>query len=380
MRKTCSGFTRRSFLSAAAAALPLPAAALQAARVSVARCPDYGAALRPVLKTMFDQLGGLGGLVRGKTVSVKVNLTGSPGYRLGTTPAEHAQYTHPAMIGHVVRLLGEAGARRIRILEGCFSSDEPLEEFMLQLGWDPAHLLNAAPVVEMENTNTIGRGRRYARFLTPGGGLLFPGFDLNHAYEECDVMVSLAKLKEHNTCGVTLSMKNMFGATPLTIYGDNAGKDEPDEAGAKGGRGNVMHAGRRAPSRSAPQERDPMSPRDDRYRMPRIVADIAAARPIHLAVIDGIYTMAGGEGPWNRGRLKPVRPGLLVAGLNAVSTDAVAAAVMGFDPRAPRGTAPFETCDNSILLAEQLGVGTADLKKIEVAGMAVKDALFRFRA
>jgi uncharacterized protein (DUF362 family) len=371
----------------ASAALPLaglsaprlPAAMLAQARVSVARCPGYGPALTPVMRAMFDQLGGLSGLVRGKTVSIKINLTGFPTMRLGNTPAEHAQYTHPALIGATVRLMGEAGARRIRILEGCFSSAEPLEEFMLQLGWDPAHLLNAAPAVEMENTNTLGRGRRYARFTTPRGGHIYPGFDLNHAYEECDVMVSLAKLKEHATCGVTLSMKNMFGATPLTIYGDHAGKDEPDENGTQGGRGAVMHSGLRPPARSAPQENDPRSPRDDHWRMPRIVADIAAARPIHLAIIDGIYTMAGGEGPWNQGALRPVRPGLLVAGLNAVSTDAVAAACMGFDPRAPRGAMPFERCDNTLLLAEQLGAGTADLTNIEVAGLAVKDALFRFR-
>lgn len=387
MRKTCPGLTRRNFLNATAlwpaaglAAVPPSAAAVSSARTSIARCPDYGPALTPVLRTMFDQLGGLGRLVRGKTVSIKINLTGYPTLRMGNTPAEHAQYTHPAVIGATVRLMGEAGARRIRILEGCFSSDEPLEEFMLQLGWDPSHLLNAAPNVEMENTNLLGRGRRYARFMVPGGGLVFPGFDLNHAYEECDVLVSLAKLKEHATCGVTLSMKNMFGATPLTIYGDNAGRDEPAENGTQGGRGAVMHSGRRPPARSAPQEKDPASPRDDKWRMPRIVADIAAARPIHLALIDGIYTMAGGEGPWNGGRLRAVRPGLLVAGLNPVSTDAVATACMGFDPRAPRGTEPFERCDNTLLLAEGLGAGTADLRKIEVAGVAVKDAVFRFGA
>ena len=33
---------------------------------------------------------------------------------------------------------------------------------------------------------------------------------------------------------------------------------------------------------------------------------------------------------------------------------------MGFDPRA-RTTAPFETRENHLLLAEQAGVGTADL-------------------
>lgn len=386
MRNTCPGITRRNFLRTSsalplvgAAPLPLLGAPAPASPVSIARCPDYGSALTPTLRTMFDQLGGLARLVRGKTVSIKINLTGSPTQRMGNTPAEFAQYTHPAVVGATARLMGEAGAKRIRILEGCFSSDETLEEFILQAGWDPMDWLNAAPLVELENTNTIGRGKRYARFTTPNGGYIFPGFDLNHAYEECDVLVSLAKLKEHATCGVTLAMKNMFGATPLTIYGDRAGKDEPDEAGARGGRGSVMHQGRRSPSKSAPQEKDPSSPRDDRWRMPRIVADIAAACPIHLSIIDGIYTMNGAEGPWNQIKKEAIRPGLLIAGLNAVCTDAVGTACMGFDPMANRGTIPFERCDNSLALAEGLGVGTRDLSRIEVAGLPIKDAIFRFR-
>ena len=55
-----------------------------------------------------------------------------------------------------------------------------------------------------------------------------------------------------------------------------------------------------------------------------------------LAIIDGIESIAGGEGPWVRG-IRHVQPGVLIAGLNAVNTDAVATAVMGYDPRAPRG-------------------------------------------
>ncbi|HEY3440906.1 MAG TPA: DUF362 domain-containing protein [Paludibaculum sp.] len=380
----CPGLSRRNFLAAAGAvsAVPLLGApsSAPAAPVAIARCPDYGAALTPTLKTMMDQLGGLAKLVGGKTVTIKINLTGSPNQRLGNIPAEHAQYTHPAVVGAVVRLMGEAGARRIRIAEGCFSSSDPLPEFIMDAGWDPTHLLNAASRVEMVNTNLLGSYKKYARFVTPKGGHIFPGFDLHPAYEECDVLVSIAKMKEHATCGITLAMKNMFGGTPLTIYGDNAGKDGPDENGTQGGRGTIMHAGARGPAKTAPQENDPKSSRQDTYRMPRIVADIAAARPIQIAIIDGIYTMAGGEGPWNYGRLKPMRPGLLVAGANAVCTDSVGAALMGFDPMADRGTAPFERCDSSLRLAEELGVGTRDLSRIEIAGLSIKDAAFRIRA
>jgi len=41
------------------------------------------AELVPAMRKMFDQLGGLGRLVKGKTVAIKINLTGSPTYRLG---------------------------------------------------------------------------------------------------------------------------------------------------------------------------------------------------------------------------------------------------------------------------------------------------------
>lgn len=369
-------WTRRAVLAAAA---PLTMSAAPGAKVAIARCAGYGAALTGTLSTMMDQLGGLAGLVRGKTVTMKINLTGSPTQRMGVTPAEDAQYTHPAVVGALAHLCGQAGARRIRIVEGCFSSDEPMEEFVLQAGWDPSKWLRAAPLVLLENTNVRGAAKGYARFMTPGGGHLYPGFDLNHCYDECDVLVSVAKLKEHATCGVTGAIKNMFGATPLTIYGDNAGRDEPDESGAKGGRGMVMHAGRRAASRSAPQENGKGEGKDDKWRIPRIIADLAAARPIHLSVIDGIRTMAGGEGPWIRGGLRAVRPGVLVAGLNPVSTDAVATALMGFDPMAERGQPPFERCDNHLALAEAGGAGTRDLKRIEIAGVPIAGAVYRFR-
>jgi uncharacterized protein (DUF362 family) len=111
--------------------------------------------------------------------------------------------------------------------------------------------------------------------------------------------------------------------------------------------------------------------------MPRIVAELNAARPMDLAIIDGVESMAGGEGPWIRG-VRSVQPGVLIAGLNAVNTDAVATAVMGYDPRSPKGTAPFQTCDNTLLLAEKLGVGSADINRIEVAGVPIAKALYRY--
>ena len=96
-----------------------------------------------------------------------------------------------------------------------------------------------------------------------------------------------------------------------------------------------------------------------------------------LAIIDGIESLAGGEGPWIQG-VRYIAPGVLIAGLNPVSTDAVATAVMGFDPRTRRGAPPFENCDNTMLLAEELGIGTTDLEQIDVRGASIQESVFRF--
>ena len=61
------------------------AAEAPAAPVALARCDSYGAEVLPTLKKMFDQIGGLGRLVKGKTVAVKLNLTGNPDIRLGSS-------------------------------------------------------------------------------------------------------------------------------------------------------------------------------------------------------------------------------------------------------------------------------------------------------
>jgi uncharacterized protein (DUF362 family) len=355
------------------------AAAAPTAPVSIAKCARYDPAeLLTAMDKMFDGIGGLTRLVKGKTVGVKVNLTGAPDTRVNDRPVGDTHYTHQQVIAAAVHLLGKAGARRIRVLESPMASAGPLDEVMARAGWQPRDILGAAAHVEFENTNFLGNGKRYSRLKVPGGGLLFPAYDLNHSYEDCDVFVSLAKMKEHGTAGVTLSMKNSFGIMPSSIYGSGAGKDEPDE-NPKANR-QAIHTGAQAPAKSAPGEKDPNSPRDPGYRVPRAVVDLVAVRPIDLAIVEGVVTMTGGEGPWSRETKTVVNPGVIVAGRNPVTTDAVCMALMNFDPMADRGTAPFDTCDNTLRLAEEAGLGTRDLKRIEVVGTRIEQARFDFAA
>jgi uncharacterized protein (DUF362 family) len=344
--------------------------------VAVAKCLEYGPRVGPTLAKMFDQLGGLPRIVRGKTVAIKINMTGTLHDTVRGMPFGMTHWVNPDVIGSTIHLLGKAGAQRIFLVEGSLNPSRSLQQFMSEAGWNPSDFASAAPHVEFVDTNYGGSGGTYKRLWVPGGGLMFRAYDLNPVYTDCDVYVSLAKLKEHATAGVTLSMKNSFGITPCTIYGHGAGTDKPSTV-VQGARG-MLHRGNRQPSATALPENDPNSPRVPGYRVPRVTADLVHARPIHLAVIDGIHTVAGGEGPWIR-TCRPVHAGLLVAGTNPVATDAVATALMGFNPMAEHGTAPFEKCDSTLRLAEDLGIGTRDLKRIEVIGAPISKARIDFR-
>jgi uncharacterized protein (DUF362 family) len=347
-----------------------------AAPVSIAKCATYEAKdVTARLGAMFDQLGGLAGLVRNKTVAIKLNMTGGPRQRLNGAAPGVSHMTHPQVAAATAYLMGRAGAKRIRFVES-FPGPIALEEGMQASGWDVKALAAAASGVEFENTNYLGKSKTYSRFKVPAP-YMYPEYVLNRAYEETDVFVSIGKLKNHADCGVTLSLKNCFGIVPVSIYGGDAGIDEPNEQASQG-RQAVGHLGRRQPSKIAPPELHPGVSSEAGYRVSRIVADLAAARPIHLAIIDGVESMAGGEGPWIRAALRAVKPGVLIAGLNPVCTDAVATAVMGYNPRATRGTAPFHNADNTMLLAEAVGVGSTDLKRIEVRGVPIAQALYRY--
>ena len=372
---------RREFLQVAGASLLAPlvgpplrvgaASALPSAPVAIARCRSYEpAAVLRQLETLMDGLGGLGTLVKGKTVAVKVNLVGDPGQEAVGRPAGRTYQVHPAVVLGLAAVLDRAGARRVRFVESSHQ-DGPFDQYLRRAGWDLNALTAFKMPVEFEDTRNLGRGDRYHRVKVPGGGSLFPAYELNHSYVDCDVFVSLAKLKNHATAGVTLGMKNNFGVTPIALYGQH----EPDERSTSG-RVAIFHQGNTRPADGLPQEVAPDSPRRPSYRVPRHIVDAVGIRPIDLVVIDGVETVSGGEGPWLK-ELAVQEPGLLIAGRNPVCTDAVATAVMGYDPMAAPGTGPFPG-DNHLAMAAALGIGTHDPKKIEVVGLTLDQARHPF--
>jgi uncharacterized protein (DUF362 family) len=373
--------SRRAFLqgvgaAAVAAGLPRPASARAPAKnptapVAIARCRSYdNDAVFSELRAMTDRLGGLGKLASGKTVTVKVNLTGNPTQKALDLPANRTYQTHPSLVLALATLLDRAGARRIRFVD-CTYQKGPMEAHLQTAGWDLKALAALKAKVEYEDTRNLGTGTRYTEVKVPWGGSLYPAYLLNHCYVDCDTYVSLAKLKNHLNAGVTLSIKNNFGVTPTAIYGQTEQNEN-----TTANRVATFHLGRQKPPAGVPQELDVTTPRRATYRVPRHTIDSLGIRPIDLAIIDGVETVSGGEGPW--AKLSRQAAGVLLAGRNPVCTDAVATAVMGYDPAAKAGTGPFPG-DNHLAMGSELGLGTIDLKEIEVVGLPLKEATHPFR-
>ena len=380
-RTVISGLGSAAVLSLAAPPA-VSAKVAPSAPVAVGRCSAYrNEELLPALEKIFDQIGGLGRLVKGKTVAIKLNLNGGPNRRLGWLPLEDTHWPHPRLLGVAMQLMTNAGAVRIRLLESADApSTAPLEDNFMEGGWDWRLLLGTAPKIEFENTNFLGTGKKWSRLYVPGGGLLFPAYELNHSYADCDVFVSIAKPKDHGTTGVTLGMKNVFGITPTALYGSGVGIDKDNEVSERprNGRMDIVHYGKRQPSNLALPELDPNSTRDDQSRVPRAIVDLNLARPVHLTIIDGVTSMAGGQGA---GRFNDfVKPGVILAGTNAVCTDAVTMALMNYDPMADKGSVPFGPADNMLRIGEERGIGTRDLRRIEVLGTQIREAVCDYKA
>jgi uncharacterized protein (DUF362 family) len=124
-------------------------------------------------------------------------------------------------------------------------------------------------------------------------------------------IVSAAKLKTHTSTKVTLGMKNMFGLLPDKLKG--------------------------------------------KYHMKginKVIVDINTVLKPALTVVDGFVGMEG-QGPSDG---IPVKMDLIIAGQDAVATDATASRVMGFDPHEI----------SHIRRAQEKGLGTID--DIQVVG------------
>jgi uncharacterized protein (DUF362 family) len=316
------------------------------AQVAIGRATGYDPLhLRAQLEQLISDLGGLSDLIRpGARVGIKANLTGGTWWDgPNKPPATEFFVTHPAVIGALAGLLKDAGARSITVMDG-LGDPTSFEQW--------GYVDMAAPLgLNLTDLNLPAPHPGFTRLAVNGTPLVYDTFWVNAILTEIDVFISVAKMKCHTTTGVTLAMKNLFGLAPTSEYRRRAEDN----------------------NRSAFHE----STKFD-TRVPKVILDLNRARPIDLAIIDGIFTAEAGAGPWDAG-MSQIKPGLLVAGRNPVAVDAVATSLMGFDPTVPAGTLPFIGSDNHIALANQMGLGPHRLKEIQVKGADIQTIRVAFK-
>lgn len=314
-------------------------------RVAIAKAAQYERKLvRQQMQTLLDNLGGVSDIIRrGARVAIKVNLTGGTGPQpLPKVSAIESYVTHPEVVRALGELLRDAGASQLYVVEAVYEARSYPE-------WgytDVAQSIGAGLV----DLNDPAPYRGFTSAPVGKNWLLYDSFTFHPILQEIDAFVSVAKMKCHWNCGVTHSMKNLIGLVPMVKYRLESSDTNRSAFHGKGD--------------------------EFRVRLPKVILDLNRARPIHLAVIDGIKTVEGGEGPWHN--LAPVDPGVLIAGKNALAADTVATAVMGFDPTTEYPNPPFLHGNNHLNLARELGLGANRIEGIEVVGTAIKDVLHPF--
>jgi len=109
--------------------------------------------------------------------ALKLNLTVrmTP---LSTTASGTDPLGSPQVIGAVVHLLGQAGARRIRILESAWAT-RTIGGFMQAAGWN--HEISAGCLGgRVREYELPGGAKKYVRLRVPAG-MVFAAYDVNHS-------------------------------------------------------------------------------------------------------------------------------------------------------------------------------------------------------
>ena len=290
--------------------------------------------------------------------------------------------THAATLSAALDAVLAAGARAVTVAEGASDATAGFERFGYHReAWGrPVRFLDLNRAeTEWEPLELTG----------VDGAPLTARLSRTIAAAEC--RVSLALAKTHVTSMVTLSLKNMLSsihpADRIMMHGHAGGGNgyrgwkRPIVEFLKGDSRAVNMLtrlmGRFRNARGRVRSitlggRDPfeaLKPAELAYlrsveAMNRNLVALARRTRPHVSVIDGWIGMHR-EGPRHG---TPLRLGVVVAGTDAVAVDAVAAAVMGFDPRKI----------GYLRYAHEAGLGVADLQRINVVGDPIAQVQRRF--
>lgn len=339
---------RHALAAARAAGAAAPAPGLPVIGIHrFARPAEATAAVRKVL----EKIGGIDRIIRrGDRVVIKPNLVNCAGGRWV------GRCTQPSVVEGVIQAVADCGGRPV-VAEGtCEQLYGTTTGFARQIG-----LLDICKHYGAEFVDINAEEPRAAPVPRP---VLWPRFYLTPTAVECDRFISVPVMKTHYSAGFTLSMKNLVGTLSARRYASEWG----------GWTRHQFHAG----SQQLWRQRYGVGPGEAEtlncVYLRAAVADLAAARPIDLVVVDGVY---GEE------RRSPVgaandlvdikdRSGsyLVLAGTNCVAVDAVGVHMMRIPP---------EHCQQLDFAASK-GLGTADLKKIRFVGERLEDVAVPLRS
>lgn len=313
------------------------------AQVAVTEANNYDRSLiRQKVQHLFESIGGIGDVVKpGDKVAIKINLTGgsssasSP--KLNGKSITETMWTHPEVLRAVTELIIDSGVSANDI-------------YFVEALWDAASYNNFGYLDVQQSLGTqlvnLNNKEPYASFIDKEVGenhFFYSSFKLNQILADVDVYVSIPKMKQHFEAGVTHSLKNQIGIVPIQFYMQSVWDNMRSKLHYDGG--------------------------DIGTHLPRSICDLNLARPVHLAVIDGIKNAVGGEGAWNP-TFETAEYHVLMAGKDPVATDSIASYLMGNDPEAEKLQLPdgVRQCDNYLELLHQKGMGTNQMREIEVIG------------
>lgn len=243
-------------------------------RVAVLAAEEYDESL--LVQRVLDGLRAFDLPLRGRRVVLKPNLVEfDPAGVVNTNP------TLVAAAGEAFRRLGAA---EIVVAEGPGHRRD--NEYLLTAsGFSQALAEIGAPYVDL-NTDAVREMPLRSRYTTLSG-LYLPETALS-----ADLIVSMPKMKTHHWAGVTLSMKNLFGLVPGSVYGWPK---------------NLLHW----------------------EGIEESILDVNACLPVpRFNLVDGILGMEG-NGPIQG---EPKKSGVLVFGRDPVAVDATCARLMSIDP------------------------------------------------
>ena len=244
--------------------------------------------------------------LKGRKILIKPNAA-----RLAT-PGEGVT-THPLVVRAVIDYLKEKGVANIVIGESCIFGVKAKEAFLMT-GMQEISEKKKVKLIDLDQVDPL-------EVRIPEGKVI-KKIKVSAILKEVDFIISIPVMKTHMHTQVTLSIKNMKGLL-----------------------------WRREKARLHQLRYDESTTRG--YKTLDVaISDMASVLFPHLSIIDGTIGMEG-MGP-AYGRLKKM--GTVLVGNNPLSTDAVAARLMGFDPE----DIPH------LKLSAKKGLGEIQAKKISI--------------